>query len=258
MNFTKSKLLGALAGDIIGSRFEWNNYRATDFDMFHTDCEYTDDSVLTIGVARAFEDGLNFTHHIQDFAQRYPGRGYGGFFSSWIYADDPKPYGSFGNGSAMRASACGHYAKSLDEAMEYGKLSAECTHSHPEGIKGAQAVAVAIYMARMGESKDAIRLEVETRFEYDLSRTCDQIRPTYMFNETCQGTVPEAIIAFLESEDFEHSIRLGVSLGGDSDTLAAITGSIAEAFYGGVGEEIGEFVWRIIPAEFREVVERFQ
>lgn len=268
-NFQKSRMLGAIAGDVIGSRFEWDNYKAKDFELLHQDCDYTDDSVLTMAVAQGVMEvftshyssriigAKTFQKHIKDFAIRYPSRGYGGMFSQWIYVEDSKPYGSYGNGSAMRASACGWMYHEDKHAVKAARTSASVTHDHPEGIKGAEAVALAIYHARRGKSKDFIKDLIAREFEYDLSMTCDEIRPHYEFNETCQETVPQAFIAFLESESFEDAIRTAISLGGDSDTLAAITGSIAEAYYGGVGDEIGEFIWGIIPAEFQEIVSWF-
>lgn len=314
-DFNKSKMFGALAGDIIGKRFESRNYRAKDFELDHPHCDFTDDSVLTMAVLskvkdygeserkyhkldrdfkemdklnppkqvpdshaqmeiarrrlaelklreerlnkikldlKTFETG--FGSSIQDFAQRYPMRGYGGMFSRWIYNKEPKSYDSFGNGSAMRVSACGWYGKTADEVLMLAKKSADCTHSHPEGVKGAQATALAIFYARRGKSKDFIKERIEYLFDYDLDRSCDEIRPNYQFNLTCQGTVPEAMIAFLESSSFEDAIRTAISLGGDSDTLAAITGSIAEAFYGGVGNEIGQLIVSRLPQEFLELL----
>ena len=271
-NFQKSRMLGAIAGDVIGSRFEWDNYKAKDFELLHQDCDYTDDSVLTMAVAQALmevfksdhsnqvvEDdaGGDFQKHIKEFAISYPGRGYGGMFSQWIYAEDSKPYGSYGNGSAMRASACGWMYHSDKHVKKAARTSSVVTHDHPEGIKGAEAVALAIYHARRGQSKEFIKDLIVREFDYNLSMTCDEIRPDYEFNETCQETVPQAFIAFLESESFEDAIRTAISLGGDSDTLAAITGSIAEAYYGGVGDEIGEFIWGVIPEEFRAIVNWF-
>ncbi len=271
-NFQKSRMLGAIAGDVIGSRFEWDNYKAKDFELLHQDCDYTDDSVLTMAVAQALREVFksdnsnqvvadqaagDFEKHIKDFAVRYPGRGYGGMFSQWIYLEDSKPYGSYGNGSAMRASACGWVYEEEDISMKAARSSSVVTHDHPEGVKGAEAVALAIYHSRRGQSKEFIKDLIVREFEYDLSMTCDEIRPDYEFNETCQETVPQAFIAFLESESFEDAIRTAISLGGDSDTLAAITGSIAEAYYGGVGDEIGEFIWEVIPEEFREIVSWF-
>lgn len=268
-DFNKSIMLGAIAGDIIGSRFEWDNYKAKDFELLHQECQYTDDTVLTMAVAQGVKEVFTslysnrvvgvgiFKKYIKDFALRYPGRGYGGMFSEWINNEPAKPYGSYGNGSAMRASACGwKYHKDI-HAMRVARNSALVTHNHPEGVKGAEAVAAAIFYARTGKSKDFIKEAITSKFDYDLSVTCDEIRPDYEFNETCQETVPQAIVAFLESKNFEDAIRTAISLGGDSDTLAAITGSIAEAYYGGVGDEIGEFIWGVIPEEFQEIVSWF-
>ncbi len=232
-------MLGAIIGDIVGSRFEFQEFKSKDFELFHPKCEYTDDSICTLATARwlmsdrEYRSG-RYAGILQEFCRQYnnPMGGYGGSFVRWISSDTPKPYGSYGNGSAMRVSPVGWYFDSLEETMVVAKRSAEVTHNHPEGIKGAQAVAVAIYLARTGKTKDDIKQEVTSRFGYDLTQTCDEIRPTYHFNETCQGTVPQAITAFLDSTDFEDAIRLAISLGGDSDTLTCITGSIAEAYYG--------------------------
>ena len=236
-------MYGAILGDIVGSPYEFdcNNYKARDFPLFSQRSDFTDDTVMTLAVARALLDtqGQDDTairaalvHEMQRLGRTYPDRGYGTHFNSWLYADDPQPYYSYGNGSAMRVSPAAWLAEDMTEAMHLAQLTAEVTHDHPEGIKGAQATAAAIFLARTGHSKADIRVYVEHKFGYDLSRTCDEIRPAYRHVESCQETVPQAIIAFLESVDFEDALRTAVSLGGDSDTLAAITGSIAEAFYG--------------------------
>ncbi|AUI66471.1 MULTISPECIES: ADP-ribosylglycohydrolase family protein [Glaesserella] len=227
-------MLGAALGDIVGSRFEHHNYKATDFQLFTADCRFTDDTVCTVAVAEwalgGFQD--NLVTIMRKWGNKYPDAGYGGTFYYWLDPDnDPQPYNSWGNGSAMRVSAVGWLCNDLESVLTYAKQSAEITHNHPEGIKGAQAVAVAIFLARTGASKVAIKTFIEQHFGYDLSQTCDEIRPVYQFDVSCQGSVPQAIIAFLEADSFENAIRLAVSLGGDSDTLAAIAGSIAEAFY---------------------------
>lgn len=228
-------MFGAAIGDIIGSRFEFHNYKGTDFELFVPNCRFTDDTVCTTAVAEwainGFENDLSLI--VKKWGNRYRRAGYGGMFSQWLNPNVPLlPYGSWGNGSAMRVSAIGWVCDDIDAVLDYAKKSAEITHDHPEGIKGAQAVAIAIYFARKGESKAFIKHYIEQNFGYNLDRTCDEIRPTYTFDVSCQGSVPPAIIAFLESDDFESAVRLAVSLGGDSDTIAAITGSIAEAFYG--------------------------
>ena len=236
-------MYGAILGDIIGSPYEYdrNNHKSKDFPLFIERSDFTDDTVMTLAVAKALletegqdDDVIKaaLVYEMQRLGRAYPNEGYGARFDVWLHDDDPQPYNSFGNGSAMRVSAAGWLATNMDEAMRLARLTAEVTHNHPEGIKGAQSVAVALYLARASRSKVDIRAEIERMFGYDLSRTCDEIRPTYRHMETCQQTVPQAITAFLESDSFEDAIRTAVSLGGDSDTLAAITGSIAEAYYG--------------------------
>jgi len=239
-------ILGAIAGDIIGSSYEFNNVKSLDFELFTNDTYFTDDSVLTVATMYAilYQTGYARTYH--RFGKYYPHRGYGSKFNSWILSDNPEPYNSWGNGSAMRVSPIGWYCDNIDDVLAEAKKSAEVTHNHPEGIKGAQAAASAVYLARTGKSKNKIKQFIIDNFGYDLNRTIDEIRPEYQFNESCQGTVPEAIIAFLDSTDYENAIRLAVSLGGDSDTIAAITGGIAEAFYKEIPEEITDFVQVIL------------
>lgn len=232
-------MLGAIIGDIVGSRFEWNNIKSKEFDFLNYKCEFTDDSVMTLAVAKAIlnskEDysdlGELCIKYMQEVGKLYPNCGYGGYFSKWVMSDDPKPYNSFGNGAAMRVSAVGFVAKSLEEAISLSKKVTEVTHNHPEGIKGAEATAVAIYMAKTGSNILEIRDYIDKHY-YPMNFRLDDIRESYKFNETCQDTVPQAIEAFLESKNFEDAIRNAISLGGDSDTLAAITGGIAEAYYG--------------------------
>ncbi len=231
-------MLGAIFGDFVGSKYEFNNIKTTDFELIDDDMSITDDSILTIAVADWLLQGMlskeRLISIVKDYVERYPNPagGYGISFNRWAKSNDNEPYNSWGNGSAMRVAAVGWAFDTLEQTEEIAKLTAEITHNHPEGIKGAQAVAAAIFMARTGKTKDEIEEYVTDKYDYDLSRTCDDIRPTYCFNESCQGTVPEAIIAFLDSNDFESAIRLAISLGGDSDTLTCITGGIAEAFYG--------------------------
>ena len=227
-------MLGAIIGDIVGSVYEFNNIKTKDFPLFSERGFFTDDTVMTIAVADALLKGGtsdDFIDSMKEIGRLYPNSGYGGGFANWLFSDSREPYNSWGNGSAMRVSPCGWFADSLKEAEILAERSAAVTHNHPEGIKGAQATAAAIYLARTGTIKDKIKEYVESKYGYDLSRTLDEIRPVYRFNETCQETVPEAIIAFLESKSFEDAIRNAISLGGDSDTLAAITGGIAEAAY---------------------------
>lgn len=232
-------MLGAIIGDIVGSRFEWNNHRDKDFDFFTHKCFTTDDSIMTLAVAKAlmaskpdYSDlSKNTVECMQSVGRNYPNCGYGGGFYRWMFLDNPQPYNSFGNGSAMRVSAVGFVAKSLDEAKLLSKLVTEVTHNHPEGIKGAEATAVAIYMAKTGSNILEIRDYIDKHY-YSLNFTLDEIRETYQFNETCQETVPQALQAFFESTDFEDAIRNAISIGGDSDTVAAICGGVAEAYYG--------------------------
>lgn len=250
-------MLGAIVGDVIGSIYEWNNIKTKDFPLVGQHCFFTDDTVLTVALADAILSGRDYGALMRHYYARYPRAGYGGRFHDWALAIVEGPYNSWGNGAAMRVSPAGHAYDSLEGTLQAATRFTEVTHNHPEGLKGAQAVAGAIYLARTGSSKDEIRRYVEQTFGYDLSRTLDEIRPTYEFDESCQGTVPEALAAFLESVDFEDAIRNAVSLGGDTDTLACITGSVAEAFYGGVPEEIAAAVLARLDAPLREVTTRF-
>lgn len=249
-------MLGAMIGDIVGSIYKWHNIKTIDFEFFKPVCSFTDDTVLTAATAQALMTNRDYAKTYQDFARRYPGRGYGGNFSQWIWMDNPQPYGSWGNGSAMRVSPVGFAFNTVDEVLLEAKRSAIVTHNHPEGIKGAQATALSILLARQGKDKSAIRKEITDRFGYDLDRTLNVIRPGYKFDVSCQGSVPEAILAFLESDGYEDAIRLAVSLGGDSDTIACITGGIAEAFYG-LPYAIAEKGKRFLTKEFIGIVEDF-
>ena len=232
-------MLGAIIGDIVGSRFEWNNYRAKDFEFLTYECFPTDDSIMSLALAQAViiskQDHTDLKDNAVECMQRigrnYPDCGYGSSFYNWIFSENPKPYNSFGNGAAMRVSAVGFAANSLEEVKEMSRLITEVTHNHPEGIKGAEATAVAIYMARMGSSILEIRDYIDKNY-YLMNFTLDSIRDTYQFNETCQDTVPQALMAFFESTGFEDAIRNAISIGGDSDTIAAICGGVAEAYYG--------------------------
>lgn len=252
-------MIGAIAGDIIGSVYEFDNIKTTDFPLFTNESDYTDDTIMTVAVADWLLNGGDLAKVMQRYGREYPypTGGYGGRFSGWLREKDPQPYNSWGNGSAMRVSAVGWMFESLEKTLEVAKETAAVTHNHPEGIKGAQATAAAIYLARTGKNKQDIKQYIETTFSYDLSHSCDEIRPCYRFNESCQGTVPEAIIAFLDSFDFENAIRLAVSLGGDSDTLACITGGIAEAFYG-MPQDIEKQVFNKLPGTFLKVIEKFK
>lgn len=251
-------MLGAIAGDIIGSVYERRPLKTKSFPLFCEASRFTDDTVLTTAVASAILNSEDYGASIGMFAGRYPHSGYGGFFVRWLQSPNKAPYNSWGNGSAMRVSPVGFAFNSVDEVLNEAKKSAEVTHDHPEGIKGAQATALAVYLARIGTSKGEIKGEIHERFAYDLSRKLDEIRPTYSFDVSCQGTVPEAIIAFLESESFEDAIRNAVSLGGDSDTLACITGGIAQAFYKEIPDDIETAVRARLPTEFIQVLDQFQ
>lgn len=234
-------MIGPIIGDIAGSRFEFNNWRSKEFDLFTTKCFFTDDTVMSLAICQALlewrEPGAfvdleaRVVQTMQEFGVLYPNSGYGGRFRVWLRTENPKPYGSFGNGSAMRVSGCGYVAESIEEAISLSRIVTAVTHNHPEGIKGAEATAVAVYLARTGKSMREIREYIEDRY-YKIDFTLDEIRPTYEFNETCQETVPQAFAAFFESTSFEDCVRNSISVGGDSDTLAAIACGVAEAYYG--------------------------
>lgn len=260
-------MYGAILGDIIGSPFEFDRGDKTkDFKLFSRRSHFTDDSVMTLAVCEALlkvgqdatvkeiEDAVITS--MQSWGRRYPHEGYGGYFRRWLTARHPEPYNSFGNGSAMRVSAAGWLYDSLEKTRVVAKATANITHNHPEGIKGAEATASAIFMARNGSSKEEIKKYIENEFHYDLNRTLDEIRPSFHMDETCQKTVPEAIIAFLEARDFEDAIRNAVSLGGDTDTLGAITGSIAEAYFG-ISETLISECRNRINKDMRDVVDTF-
>jgi ADP-ribosylglycohydrolase len=250
-------MIGAIAGDVIGSSYEFFRIKSKDFPLFDDRRFFTDDSVLTVAVADVILHGGSYAERFQHYYRKYPDRGYGGFFHQWAQSPEPRPYGSFGNGSAMRVSPVGYAFDDLATVLAEAKGSAEVTHNHPEGIKGAQAIAAAIFLARCARSKDDIRSYVEQTFGYDLAQSLDVIRPGYEFDETCQGTVPAALLAFLESSDFEDAVRNAVSLGGDSDTLACITGGVAEAFYGGVPLSIKEQTLARLDPDLRCITEEF-
>ena len=261
-------MYGAILGDIVGSPYEFdcNNYKAKDFPLFSRHSDFTDDTVMTLAVAKALLSSRGqddtaikaaLVREMQQLGRAYPDRGYGTHFDGWLYEDAPQPYQSYGNGSAMRVSPAAWLAEDMTEALHLAQLTAEVTHDHPEGIKGAQATAAAVFLARTGCSRADIRAYVERVFGYDLGRTCDEIRPTYHHVESCQETVPQAITAFLESTGFEDALRTAVSLGGDSDTLAAITGSIAEAFYG-VPENLKQECRQRLTPELAGILEKFE
>ena len=250
-------IIGAIIGDVVGSRFEFENLRSTKFDLFSRGSMMTDDTVMTIAVAEWLIEGGNVAEYLHKWGRLYPGAGYGGMFYRWLFAKEILPaYNSFGNGAGMRVSPCGFYAKTLQEALYLAEQSAIVTHNHPEGVKGAQAIASAIFLARKGKNKEQIAKYIEKTFGYNLNRTCDNIRLTNGFDATCQGTCPEAIIAFLESKDYESAIRLAVSLGGDSDTIACMAGGIAAAYYG-VPQKIIEQVVPLLPNDILDIVGHF-
>lgn len=232
-------MLGAIVGDIVGSRFEFDNIKTKDFDFFREESFVTDDSIMTLSIGKAIMEcngdytdlGQKATKYMQEIGRPYLNCGYGGNFYQWMYTDNPLPYNSYGNGAAMRVSGCGLVANSLEEAIELSAKVTEISHNHPEGMKGAEATAVAIFLAKEGKRMEEIRQYIDQNY-YPMNFTLDKIRDDYFFNETCQDTVPQSIMAFLESTGFEDAVRNAVSLGGDSDTLAAIAGSIAQAYYG--------------------------
>ena len=261
LNIGGSLILGAITGDIIGSVYEFHNVKRKDFDLFTSKTTFTDDSILTVATMEALLSGettsADYSHLYQTYGRKYPNRGWGSRFHYWIYSDDPQPYDSWGNGSAMRASPIGWAFDTIEEVLAEAEKSASVSHNHSEGIKGAQAAALAVFLARNGISKRDIKWDIRDRFGYNLDRTCDEIRADYSFDESCEGTVPEAVIAFLESADYEDAIRLAVSLGGDSDTLACITGGIAEAYYGGVTPSLAAKALSLLPDELLRVIAQF-
>lgn len=254
---------GAIIGDIVGSIYEFDNIRTKEFKLFSSDCFFTDDTVMTVAVAKSLLDSdgdydafaRNTVDNLRIFGRKYPNAGYGGRFRVWLNEGYTYPYNSFGNGSAMRVSACGFAARTLEEAVQLAYNSAYCTHNHFEGIRGACAAAVAIFLARNGKSKEEIK-EYICKYYYEIDFTLDEIRDTYSFNETCQETVPQALEAFFESDDFEDAIRNAISIGGDSDTLAAITGGVAQAYYG-IPDEIIAQARTYLDDFLLETVDRF-
>jgi ADP-ribosylglycohydrolase len=256
-------MLGAIAGDVIGSVYEgkkaWMSARTPHFQpLFDPKACFTDDTVLTVAVAESILRGDDLVDLFKRYARTYPGAGYGGTFRQWAESDDREPYNSWGNGSAMRVSPVGFAYDVLDEVLIRARWTAEVTHDHPEGIKGAQATAAAVFLARTGSDKQEIRDTIERKFGYDLSARLDDIRPAYKFDVSCRGSVPPALIAFLESSDYEDAIRLAVSLGGDTDTIACIAGGVAQAYYGGIPDAIREETLARLDDPLREVVEEFE
>lgn len=253
-------IIGAITGDIIGSIYEFDNIKTINFPLFSNGCCATDDSIMTCATMDVLINKGEYTEAYQRYGRKYPDPDFGGYgenFDKWIHTTQPRPYNSWGNGSAMRVSPVGWAFDTLEQTIEEAKNSAKVTHNHPEGIKGAQATASAIYFARNGKSKDEIKKYIVDTFGYNLDRTIDEIRPIYDFDVSCQGSVPEAIIAFLESSDYENAIRLAISIGGDSDTIGCITGGIAEAFYGQIPDNILMKVLEILPKEFIALTEAF-
>lgn len=250
-------MLGAIIGDIVGSTHEYNGTKTKDFPLITAGSTYTDDTVLTVAIADWLLTGGDLTDILQSYVRTYPGRGYGGMFRQWARERNPKPYNSFGNGSAMRVSPVGFAFEAIEDVLLWAERSASVTHNHPEGIRGAQATAAAIYYARRTKDRQELKRLLETISGYDLSRTLDQIRPSYFFNETCQRTVPEAILAFLESTSYEDAIRNAISLGGDADTLACITGGIAEAFYEDIPAELVSTAKELLHPDLLDVVRHF-
>jgi ADP-ribosylglycohydrolase len=251
-------MIGAIAGDIVGSVYEWNNIKSKEFSLFTDRCFFTDDSILTIALADTILTGTPYVENLKTFYRWYPDGGYGDSFHRWAQSERSEPYNSWGNGAAMRISPVGYAFDDLDTVLEKAREFTAVTHNHPEGVKGGQSVAAAIFLARTGNTKEQIQDYIERQFSYDLSRHVDEIRTTYTFDVSSQGTVPQAIRAFLDSVDFEDAIRTAISLGGDSDTLACITGGIAEAFYVQVPEYIQEKVYSILDDRLAEITRGFR
>lgn len=264
-------MFGAIAGDIIGSVFEWHNVKSTDFELFSRQSRFTDDTVMTIAIADAIlnkdantnfiidniESKMTYTSKLREYGKKYPEAGYGQMFNQWLSSKDFKPYNSYGNGSAMRVSPVGFAFNTIEEVLKEAKRSAVVTHNHREGVKGAQAVASTVFLARTGNSKKEIKEYVEKKFKYNLSQRLDDIRPNYKFDSSCQGSVPQAIIAFLEAESFEDTIRKAISIGGDSDTIACIAGGIAQAYYREIPGFIVDRVRLILDSGLKRILDNF-
>ncbi len=260
----KGTILGAIVGDTMGSVYEFISTKNYNFPMPLPRMEYTDDSVMTLAIADWIYSGNHSEEHLveilQDWGRKYPNPygGYGGMFSMWLTNPNPQPYNSWGNGSAMRVSACGFAFDTLEQTIETATVSAAVTHNHPEGIKGAVATAVAIFLARTGKTKEEIRTHIEEQYGYDLHRTCDTIRPYYDFEISCQETVPQSLIAFLDSVNYEDAIRLAISLGGDADTMGAITGAVAAAYYKEIPDALATFTLSKLPDDLKQVLLAFE
>ncbi len=251
-------MLGAIAGDILGSTFEHHRVKTTDFPLFPEGSRFTDDSVLTVATAFSVLTDRDYAANYRLFGRLYPLAGYGGQFRAWLEDGNIGPYNSWGNGSAMRVSPIGWAYETEAEVLAAAEQSALVTHNHPEGIKGAQAVALAIFMARRDETKSAIKSAITTQFGYDLSRSVADIRPDYQFDVSCQGSVPESLICFLEGNDWLEAVKLAISLGGDADTMACIAGAVAEAYYGSVPAEVAQTVRGLLPEHLAEIVMDFE
>lgn len=250
-------MLGAIAGDTIGSPFEFAPKKNVDFPLFCTHSTFTDDTVLTIAIADILLHDLDIIDTLKEYSRKYPDAGYGGSYQRWIFSDSREPYNSWGNGSAMRTSPIGFFYNKVSDVLKAARMCAQVTHNHPEGVRGAQATSLCIFLARHGVTKNNIRKEISKWFSYDLSKTIKEIRPKYIFDVSCQGSVPQSIIAFLESDDYEDAIRKVVSLGGDADTMACITGGIAEAFYGPIPENIALETRKRLPDDFLKIIDEF-
>ena len=250
-------MIGAIIGDIAGSIYEWNPIKTKDFPLLPEKCFFTDDTVLTAAIAESIVTNNSYLESVRTIGARYPNSGYGGSFRDWLYSPVTEPYNSWGNGSAMRVSPVGFAFNTTEDVLREAKNTSIITHDHPEGIKGAQATALAVFLARTGHSKEAIRAEIQNKFKYDLDRTVDHVRPNYRFDVSCQGTVPEALIAFLDSSSYEDTIRNAISLGGDADTLACIAGGIAEAFYGDISKDLIRKAKSFLTSDIIEITDEF-
>lgn len=255
-------MLGAIIGDVVGSVYEFDNTKDYNFHLLTPRSEFTDDTVMTLAVAKWLVEDETHSHEylvkcMRELGLKYPWAGYGGNFKRWLIEREPKPYNSWGNGSGMRVSPVGFYARSLDEALDLAKISAEVTHNHPEGIKGAQAIAAAVFLTRQGKSKEELRRYLEATFDYDLHRTIDEIRPDYTYDVSCMGSVPEAVIAYLDSHDFESTIRNAVSIGGDSDTIGAMAGAIAQAAYD-MPKALAGYCYGLLTPTLRHMLDNFE
>lgn len=250
-------MMGAVCGDVIGSVWEFTRRKGKDFEFFSPAAHPTDDTYHTVAMAESILSGVAYEKLLVDYFWKYPDGGYGGRFWDWAKLGGGAPYNSFGNGAAMRVSPAAWIHSTLEDTLKTAEAYTAVTHNHPEGIRGAQAIAAAIFLARTGSTAEEIRTFVQDRFKYDLSKSVDDIRPTARFDETCQGTVPQALISVLEATDFNDALRNAISLGADSDTVAAIAGSIAEPLFGGVPKETFDFVWERLNSELKSVIRSF-